>query len=472
MSDDPISRAIANARKAPRAAEVVPLRPQPPAAPLPPEPPPVPRAPVGPQVFEHSSSGVPTKVAIYPAGSGPQSPGAPQIGAAQVHSAPPPGGIAGQSGTQVRMYPAGTGPQPSSQSSAGSMDPAALLPAEVFPAAGTRDALELLIQRLEAGIPKARELIAHPVHRTGGKDLAAVVAACLGETPAQVRARWGQAEPPKAAPGPELGPAARRAVRDAHMRRMAAAAEEAAPAPAGMRRRTAPGRKPPPTTAKRTERRAEFERELARRGRRGMQLTDFEGEVIGQANAIVDNPRKCVEAIGRLPREYARRVRRAALRSSSGHERGWESIVARRTVAYAVALYRTSRRTTRRGYATATVGVTVGMLCSLIKNPQTHQPYSKSAVVGRLHDGTELAPIAALVEAKAFLRTQPPAHEVPPHLRGRDRDGCERAVGQFWFPAAAVTEYVEDRRAARRKGAFPALPADAPTLARPPDAGP
>lgn len=129
-----------------------------------------PPAPAQPQHFEHAAAGFQTKVSIYPPGQAAQ----PQQGT-HVRVAPPPAsGQAGQGGTVVRMYPAGTGPQPGSQTAAldaqeGQVQGMAIVP-EVLPMRGTKPALEMLCAKLEAELPRIRELLANPRHRGTGAE--------------------------------------------------------------------------------------------------------------------------------------------------------------------------------------------------------------------------------------------------------------------------------------------------------------
>lgn len=270
---------------------------------------------------------------------------------------------------------------------------------------------------------------------------------------------------------PELGPKARAAIAAAHEFRMAARGEEARAAEAGERRRIAPRRNPSPAVPERTARRREFEAQLRAAGS-SLELEDFDSATYAMAARVQRRgARGALEVLASLPPELARIARYAALLEAreDGEPRTWRSWAARRTLVYVTALYRMSRRVRRKpGYATVVVGVTVGMLGALVKNPATGEAYSKAAMVGMLRDGRDPAPLRALKEAGAWIRVQPPAHEVPARLRGRDAAGEERAVGQFWFLEKVVAEYVPEGGPRRRRAAV-RRSSSSPGRARPPD---
>lgn len=303
--------------------------------------------------------------------------------------------------------------------------------------------------------------------------LAELAAQLAGATPDELRAQWGVAAAPPPPRTPELGPAARAAIADAHARRLAASGEAAEPARPGERRRIAPRRNPAPPVPERSERRRRFEAAL-RAGGSSLELMDWSAETYAMSARVMRRgARGALEVLASLPPEYARRVRSAALlvARDAGEPRTWGSIAARRTLIYATALYRCSRRVRRRpGFASVVVGVTVGMIAALVPNPQTGAPYSRSALVGVLRDGRDPAPLRALAEAGAWVRIQPPASTVPPHLRGTDRHGEERAVGQFWFTERVVTETESSADGAtQRPGARQRRRAGRTRAERPPD---
>lgn len=274
----------------------------------------------------------------------------------------------------------------------------------------------------------------------------------------------------KPEPATELGPKARAALKAAFEERLLSQGELAREAADGERRRVAPSRQPSPVRPPPSERRAAFERSLREAGST-LQLADWTPETHRMVRHVMRRGgRGALEVLGGLPREYARLVRDAALLAahSEGQPRSWSSPAARRTLCYATALYRMSHRVRRKpGFASVTVGVTVGMLCSLVRNPQTGEPYSRSALVGMLRDGRDPAPLRALAELGAWVRVQPPACQVPQHLRGTDRDGEERAIGQFWFTERVVTDF--EKRRAPRAGAPQRARAAQPDHTRPPD---
>lgn len=178
MSDDPISRMLAEQeraekerteREAREPARVVPIRPITGYA----EPPPAPPQPAGPKVFTHSSQGLQTQVAIYEA-SDPSARRGPE--SSQAAHRPPPhavGAPAAHGGTTVRMYPAGAGPSPDAQHGApAGVGSAPYVPEEVLPQPGSIEALRLLRDRLVSGLPMCRQLIASPGHRGTGMQRA------------------------------------------------------------------------------------------------------------------------------------------------------------------------------------------------------------------------------------------------------------------------------------------------------------
>ena len=146
----------------------------------------------------------------------------------------------------------------------------------------------------------------------------------------------------------------------------------------------------PPRQAKRAPRSAKSERWRAAVQMRAprLRLHDWSQRISKRARQIGASPVEAARAVAELPRVFALRVRRAALgisyvRGQWVASRSWSSPYARRTVAYAWAVFRASFKTKRRGFAHVALGVTQGMLAALVNDDLLERPEEGYAVLDR-----------------------------------------------------------------------------------------
>lgn len=286
--------------------------------------------------------------------------------------------------------------------------------------------------------------------KTLSSAIAAAMAATGHETTeADVAAMLGAAA--AIAPTPRASAAERAAMR----RRIEAAGEpvpaELAPTIAAPPRRRAPAVVQRPTEAQLG----------ARGGARGL---DWASEDYAAARSIEASVRAAQRALAELPREYARRVERAAraVRRDAGGmlvpARDWCHLLARRVVACAYVAWRASGTARRHGMARRVVGRDRSSWARLFQNRVTGQPLSANALFygSKAGDGWACGAMTALHRAGAWWCHQPPASEAD--YVGRGRGGEPRALAIYWLSCAALAAPLARELAAP-------LPAAAPVAA-------
>lgn len=214
--------------------------------------------------------------------------------------------------------------------------------------------------------------------------------------------------------------------------------------------------KPPKQASKRAPKSAKSERWRAAVQMRAprLRLHDWSQRISKRARQIGASPVEAARAVAELPRVFALRVRRAALgisyvRGQWVASRSWASPYARRTVAYAWAVFRASFKTKRRGFAHVALGVTQGMLAALVRNPQTLRPYSRAGMAATKcgANNEQCGPLVALERAGAWYAEQPPAEMCSVELVGPSG----HPVQHYWISersASAMWSEVEQDIAA------------------------
>lgn len=182
-----------------------------------------------------------------------------------------------------------------------------------------------------------------------------------------------------------------------------------------------------------------------------LRLHDWNLRVAKRARQIGASPVEAARAVAELPRVFALRVRRAALgihyvRGVWTATRNWASPYARRTIAYAWAVWKCSFKTKRRGFGNVALGITQGMLSALVRNPQTLRPYSRAGMAatrcGANNEGC--GPLVALERAGAWYAEQPPAAMCSVELVGPSG----HPVQHYWISErAASPEWTEVEQA-------------------------
>lgn len=295
--------------------------------------------------------------------------------------------------------------------------------------------------------------------KTLSSAIAAAMAATGHETTeADVAAMLGAAA--AITPTPRASAAERAAMR----RRIEAAGEpvpaELAPTIAAPPRRRAPAVVQRPTEAQLG----------ARGGARGL---DWASEDYAAARSIEASVRAAQRALAELPREYARRVERAALamvRDGAGMlvpTRAWAHVLARRVVACAVVGWRASGMARRHGMARRVVGHDRSSWARLFLNRITGQPLTPGALFHGSKDGEGWAcgVMTALHRAGAWWAHQPPASEAD--YVGRGRGGEPRALCVYWLSCAALAAPLARELAQLALVSSPAAP-PSPCAAAPP----
>lgn len=334
-------------------------------------------------------------------------------------------------------------------------------------------------------IPGAAPPVERPTRRRPPDELArAVAAAAAASLERQGRSEEAQSWTPDVAA--ELGAHATtprtssstkptRAVVRARARRLSEACEALDPKPASeleaLAQRDARARRLAQATHRSDYRKPKWRpvprtkasraRYLAALQREGSELVpeDWSDAAWTMARAIFcdSSGREAERAFMRLPREYARRARRASLCVSSedGTPRHrWSHIAARRRIAIAAVLFLESRATLRRGMGRYLGGFSRGMWCSLFTNPQTGERYSVSTLYATTHHSTgdewDCGDFPALQKAGALYREQPPPECVPRQWRGTGRDGEPRALAIYWLTERALAGPEEPQEGAKR----------------------
>lgn len=208
----------------------------------------------------------------------------------------------------------------------------------------------------------------------------------------------------------------------------------------------------------------------ARGGARGL---DWASEDYAAARSIEASMRAAQRALAELPREYARRVERAALgmvRDAAGMlvpTRAWAHVLARRVVACAVVAWRASGMARRHGMARRVVGRDRGAWARLFVNRTTGQPLSANALYhgGKGGKGWACGAMTALHRAGAWWCHQPPASEAD--YVGRGRGGEPRALAVYWLSCAALAAPLARELAQLALVSSPAAP-PSPCAAAPP----
>jgi len=226
-------------------------------------------------------------------------------------------------------------------------------------------------------------------------------------------------------------PAARRAERRAHERRVDAAGEPEPSSPRRKRARVVDG--------------------VTMRG--SSRLLDWSPDDFARARRIEGSMREARGALVRLPRCYSQRVERAALAMlprTDGTRRPTRTlahIAARRIVALAVVLYHAGRTSRRRGMARIVVGRTRRMFGTLFRRGVDRAPLSVSAIFATSHhdkrDPWDCGPMVALHRAGALWRRQPPAAAAGAHV-GRDRHGVPRAFNEYHLTQRALSAVADE----------------------------
>lgn len=176
---------------------------------------------------------------------------------------------------------------------------------------------------------------------------------------------------------------------------------------------------------------------------RGLGL-DWMPEDYARARGTERDRRGAERALAELPREYARRVERAALameRQDDGTLRPTRSLdhrIARRVVALALVAWRASVSSLRHGMARRVVGHDRSSWSRLFVNAHTGRALHPNTLFGGAKDGDgwECGAATALHRAGAWWCHQPPAARA--QYVGRGRGGEPRALAIYWISAAAL----------------------------------
>lgn len=276
-----------------------------------------------------------------------------------------------------------------------------------------------------------------------------------------VRAELGAAA--SAAPTPRLSAAERAAVR----RRIEAAGEpvprELVPALAAPPRRRQPPRRHEAAT----------EPTVGDRSPAPGVALDWMPEDYARARACEHSVRAAQRALCELPREYARRVERAALgmvRGGGGElvpTRGWGHVTARRVVGLALVAWRASGMARRHGMARRVVGHDRGAWARLFVNRTTGRTLHANTLYhgAKTGEGWSCGAATALHRAGAWWCHQPPAVEAD--YVGRGRHGEPRALAVYWLSARVLAPPLA-RELAELAPSSRASSPPAPTAAAPP----
>lgn len=182
---------------------------------------------------------------------------------------------------------------------------------------------------------------------------------------------------------------------------------------------------------------------------------DFSREAFALAARVMRGGASARDEVARMRRQYAQRVRWAALAYLPNEHgvhrptRPWSHPAARRIVAVAAVMFRESQNTRRRGMHLLLQGFARGALCNLFPNRDTGKPVSKGTLYATSHDAQRTGPwdcgaVVALHRSGALVRHQPPASTAPAQYVGRGRDGSPRALNQYWLTERACSD-VETR---------------------------
>jgi hypothetical protein len=172
----------------------------------------------------------------------------------------------------------------------------------------------------------------------------------------------------------------------------------------------------------------------------GCRPRDFSRWVMAMVPAVMASTSGAVarDVLARLPRWFGLAVFKLAIMSGTGAQLPdtLQHVQSRETVACAVLLWRSRRKSERHGFAHVVDGYTQKMILRLLINPQTGEPYSRSHMFGR-NGRDEPGPMLRLREAGLYWR-QPRTVDADPRFLGRARTRIADGKLETFRPAFAV----------------------------------